>query len=150
MPGQQCAVFRHWIEGNQYITVIELAPHLGDQLVAELIARLDGSDAGIAAARARVARVLDDGVDIGLAADLIVGATQRVLRTTVLRTTVPGAGAPRTGPVDVAALASALRGGALPSCTAIYLDGNPGSGAPVDEALASPERAAALARRQAE
>ena len=50
----------------------------------------------------------------------------------------------------VAALASALRGGALPSCTGIYLDGNPGRGAPVDEALTSPERAAALARRQAE
>jgi hypothetical protein len=50
----------------------------------------------------------------------------------------------------VAALASALRGGALPACTAIDLHGNPGSGAPVDEALASPERAAALAERQAE
>ena len=50
----------------------------------------------------------------------------------------------------VAALAFALRGGALPSCTEIYLYGNPGSGDPVDEALASPERAAALARRQAE
>ena len=50
----------------------------------------------------------------------------------------------------VAALASALRGGALPSCVLIELAGNPGSGAPVDEALASPERAAALARRQAE
>ena len=50
----------------------------------------------------------------------------------------------------VAALASALRGGALPSCTYIGLDDNPGSDAPVDEALASPERAAALARRQAE
>ena len=50
----------------------------------------------------------------------------------------------------VAALASALRGGALPSCTTIRLDGNPGSAAPVKEALASPERAAALAQRQAE
>ena len=50
----------------------------------------------------------------------------------------------------VAALASALRGGALPSCTEIDLRGNPGSGAPVREALASPERAAALAQRQAE
>ena len=50
----------------------------------------------------------------------------------------------------VAALASALRGGALPSCTTIDLNGNPGSGDPVKEALASPERAAALARRQAE
>jgi len=49
----------------------------------------------------------------------------------------------------VAALASALRGGALPACTVINLDGNPGSYAPVDEALASPERAAALAQRQA-
>ena len=54
------------------------------------------------------------------------------------------------GEAGVAALASALRGGALPSCTKIHLGGNPGSGAPVKEALASPERAAALARRQAE
>ena len=50
----------------------------------------------------------------------------------------------------VAALASALRGGALPACTYIGLVGNPGSDAPVDEALASAERAAALAQRQAE
>ena len=58
----------------------------------------------------------------------------------------------------VAALASALRGGALPSCTTINLYDNPGSDAQsygdndskVKEALASPERAAALARRQAE
>ena len=49
----------------------------------------------------------------------------------------------------VAALTSALRGGALPACTTIYLGENPGSDAPVDEALASPERAAALAQRQA-
>ena len=56
----------------------------------------------------------------------------------------------------VAALASALRGGALPSCTFIRLDGNPGSDAKVyddvdskvKEALASPERKAALARRR--
>ena len=55
------------------------------------------------------------------------------------------------GDDGVVALASALRGGALPACTSITLDfGNPGSGAPVDEALASPERAEALARRQAE
>ena len=54
------------------------------------------------------------------------------------------------GDDGVAALASALRGGAMPSCTEIYLYDNPGSGAPVDEALASPERAAALAQRQAE
>jgi len=59
----------------------------------------------------------------------------------------------------VAALASALRGGAMPACTLIYLARNPGSDAgpsndyvdsKVNEALASPERAAALARRQAE
>ena len=63
----------------------------------------------------------------------------------------------------VAALASALRGGALPSCMGIDLGDNPGSGEGVDEdgdgdgtcplvdeALASPERAAALALRQAE
>ena len=52
----------------------------------------------------------------------------------------------------VAALASALRGGALPACKMINLDGNGryGVGSKVKEALASPERAAALARRQAE
>ena len=66
----------------------------------------------------------------------------------------------------VAALASALRGGAMPACTKIDLDDNPGDdyqvltdsdGDPltlwscpqVEGALASPERAAALARRQA-
>ena len=66
------------------------------------------------------------------------------------------------GDDGVAALASALRGGALPSCTTIALRGNPGSDAEgnygadskvdskVKEALASPERAEALARRQAE
>ena len=54
------------------------------------------------------------------------------------------------GDDGVAALASALRGGALPSCTHIDLDDNPGSPAPVNEALASPERAAALGRRRDE
>ena len=54
------------------------------------------------------------------------------------------------GDDGVAALASALRGGALPACTYIDLGGNPGSDAPVKEALASPERAAALARRRDE
>ena len=63
----------------------------------------------------------------------------------------------------MATLASALRAGALPSCEHIALGDNPGSGEGVDEdgdpngtcplvdeALASPERAAALALRQAE
>jgi hypothetical protein len=56
----------------------------------------------------------------------------------------------RMGDDGVAALASALRGGALPACTTIDLSDNPGSAAPVYEALASPERAAALARRRDE
>eukprot|EP00964_Phaeocystis_antarctica_P110057 scaffold74432_cov51-Phaeocystis_antarctica.AAC.2 len=63
----------------------------------------------------------------------------------------------RISDAGVAALATALRGGALPSCTTIFLDGSPGSDAKypvldskVKEALASPERAAALARRQDE
>ena len=51
------------------------------------------------------------------------------------------------GDDGVAALASALRGGALPSCTDIFLGG---IDAPMKEALASPERAAALARRRDE
>ena len=57
----------------------------------------------------------------------------------------------------VIAFASALREGALPSCTKTGWGGimlehnmNPGSDAPVEEALASAERAAALAQRQAE
>ena len=63
------------------------------------------------------------------------------------------------GDDGAAALASALRGGALPACKWIALEGNPGADEDedglwtcdeVDEALASPERAAALARRQAE
>ena len=63
------------------------------------------------------------------------------------------------GADGVAALASALRGGALPACEYIALDENPGADEDedgdwtcpqVDEALASPERAAALARRRAE
>ena len=65
----------------------------------------------------------------------------------------------RIGDDGVAALASALRGGALPACTRIDLRGNPGADEDedgdwtcpqVDEALASPERAAALARRRDE
>ena len=59
-------------------------------------------------------------------------------------------GANQIGDDGVAALASALQGGALPSCTTIGLVGNPGSDAPVKEALASPKRAAALARRRDE
>ena len=61
-----------------------------------------------------------------------------------------GLGNNQISDAGVAALAAALRGGAMPSCTHIVLGDNPGSDAPVDEALASPERAAALARRQAE
>ena len=41
----------------------------------------------------------------------------------------------RIGEAGMAALASAVRGGALPSCKTIYLGGNPGSAAPVQEAL---------------
>ena len=40
------------------------------------------------------------------------------------------------GEAGMAALASAIRGGALPSCKEIYLFGNPGSAAPVKEAAA--------------
>ena len=39
----------------------------------------------------------------------------------------------------MAALASAVRGGALPSCEEINLYGNPGSAAPVQEALTQRE-----------
>ena len=40
------------------------------------------------------------------------------------------------GEAGMAALASAVGGGALPSCETIYLGGNPGSAAPVEEAAA--------------
>jgi len=85
---------------------------------------------------------MGDGAAAALAALLEEGAMPNLRRLGLANNQISDAG--------VAALASALRGGALPSCTEIELDGNPGSGAPVREALASPERAAALARRQAE
>ena len=83
----------------------------------------------------------DDGV-AALASALRGGALPACTRIYLHRNQI--------GDDGVAALASALRGGALPSCTAISLFGNPGSDAPVKETLVSPERAAALARRQAE
>ena len=85
---------------------------------------------------------MGDGAAAALAALLEEGAMPN-LKVLIL-------GRNQIGDDGVAALASALRGGALPSCTHIDLDDNPGSPAPVNEALASPERAAALARRQAE
>jgi hypothetical protein len=85
---------------------------------------------------------MGDGAAAALAALLEEGAMPNLETLVLDNNQISDAG--------VAALASALQGGALPSCTRIRLDGNPGSGAPVDEALASPERAAALARRQAE
>ena len=55
-----------------------------------------------------------------------------------------GLGDNQISDAGVAALASAVRGGAMPSCTEIRLDKNPGSAAPVQEALASPERMAVV------
>ena len=87
---------------------------------------------------------MGDGAAAALAALLEEGAMANLMTL--------GLGNNQIGDDGVAALASALRGGALPACKNIYLGGNPGEGsdAPVKEALASPERAAALARRQAE
>ena len=82
---------------------------------------------------------MGDGAMAALAALLEEGAMPNLERLYLLDNQISDAG--------VAALASALRGGALPSCTLIGLYFNPGSDAPVDEALASPERAEALARR---
>ena len=84
---------------------------------------------------------MGDGAAAALAALLEEGAMPNLQ--------VLGLGRNQIADDGVAALASALRGGALPACTRIALGGNPGSGAPVKEALASPERAAALARRKA-
>ena len=85
---------------------------------------------------------MGDGAAAALAALLEEGAMPNLWSLSLSNNQISDAG--------VAALASALKGGALPSCTFIDLDDNPGSGAPVHEALASPERAAALAQRQAE
>ena len=93
---------------------------------------------------------MGDGAAAALAALLEEGAMPNLQ--------VLGLGRNQIADDGVAALASALRGGALPACTTITLNGNPGSDAEsfsdvdskVKEALASPERAAALARRQAE
>ena len=85
---------------------------------------------------------MGDGAMAALAALLEEGAMPNLKVLELDRNQISDAG--------VAALASALRGGALPSCTITLLYGNPGSEAPVREALASPERAAALARRQNE
>ena len=85
---------------------------------------------------------MGDGAAAALAALLEEGAMPNLKELALQRNQI--------GDDGVAALASALRGGALPACWRIELDGNPGSDAPVEETLASPERAAALARRQAE
>ena len=85
---------------------------------------------------------MGDGAAAALAALVEEGAMPNLKKLYLHNNQISDAG--------MAALASALRGGALPSCTGIYLHDNPGSDAPVDEALASPERAAALARRQDE
>eukprot|EP00964_Phaeocystis_antarctica_P004045 scaffold2173_cov58-Phaeocystis_antarctica.AAC.2 len=82
---------------------------------------------------------MGDGAMAALAALLEEGAMPNLKKLVLYKNQISDAG--------VAALASALRGGALPSCTTIILVGNPGSGAPVQEALASSERAAALAQR---
>ena len=93
---------------------------------------------------------MDDGAMAALAALLEEGAMPNLKVLHLWNNQISDAG--------VAALASALRGGAMPSCTFIRLDGNPGSdakvyddvGSKVKEALASPERKAALARRREE
>tara|TARA_B100000787_G_C16115577_1_gene260156 strand:- start:96 stop:863 length:768 start_codon:yes stop_codon:yes gene_type:complete len=86
------------------------------------------------------ANEMGDGAMAALVALLEEGAMPNLAGLMLSSNQISDAGA--------AALASALRGGALPSCYHIDLGGNPGSDAPVKEALASPERAAALARRQ--
>eukprot|EP00964_Phaeocystis_antarctica_P103290 scaffold68571_cov57-Phaeocystis_antarctica.AAC.1 len=91
-----------------------------------------------------------DGAMVALAALLEEGAMPNLKELWLCNNQISDAG--------VAALASALRGGAMPSCTRIGLGDNPGSDAEgfdgvdskVKEALASPERAAALTRRQDE
>ena len=118
-------------DGAQMLTLCEAlrAAHAGGGLRKLERLRLYGNQMG-------------DGAAAALAALLEEGAMPNLKEL--------GLGSNRIGDDGVAALASALRGGALPSCTYIALYDNPGSDAPVDEALASPERAAALARRQAE
>ena len=83
---------------------------------------------------------MGDGAAAALAAPLEEGAMPNLKALWLSKNQISNDG--------VAALASALRGGALPSCTRIDLRDNPGSEAPVKRALASHERAAALARRR--
>ena len=91
---------------------------------------------------------IGDGATAALVALLEEGAIPKLKELALFNNQISDAG--------VAALATALRGGALPSCEVIHLSGNPGSDAKgmrdvdskVKEALASPEREAALAWRQ--
>ena len=99
---------------------------------------------------------MGDGAMAALVALLEEGAMPNLETLILSGNQIPDAG--------VAALATALRSGALPSCTSVHALGNPGCGGEgvdedgdpdgtcprVEEALASPEREAALARRQDE
>ena len=85
---------------------------------------------------------MGDGAAAALAALLEEGAMPNLKELRLGRNQA----ATRRSNDGIAALASALQGGALPACTRILFDYNPASDAPVREALASPERAAALAR----
>ena len=123
----------------QVLTVIEAlrAAHAGGGL-----RKVDGLNLGN--------NQLGDGAAAALAALLEEGAMPNLKGLVLSRNQIATDG--------VAALTSALRGGALPACTKIYLGSNPGSDAKesgdvdskVKEALASPERAAALARHRDE
>ena len=129
--------------GLRRVETLNLASNqMGDGAAAALAALLEeGAMPNLKVLALDDNRIADDGV-AALASALRGGALPAC---TAIRL-----GGNQIGDDGVAALASALRGGALPACTYIYLGGNPGSDAPVDEALALPERAAALAERQAE
>ena len=79
---------------------------------------------------------IGDGATSALVALLEEGAIPKLKELALFNNQISDAG--------VAALASSLRGGAMPLCARILLDRNRGSKAPVQKALASPERAAAL------
>ena len=130
-----------WLYNNQ----------MGDGAAAALAALLEeGAMPNLKALDLRHNQISNDGV-AALASALRGGALPSCTKIELGRNQI--------GDDGVAALASALRGGALPSCTTINLDYNPGANEDgdgdwtcpqVEEALASPERAAALAQCQAE
>ena len=143
------------------------AAHAGGGLRKLEILNLDGNQMGDGAAAALAALLEEEGAMPNLERLWLSNNQISDAGVTALASALQGGALPSCTFFDLAnnqisdrgviAFASALREGALPSCTKTGWGGimlehnmNPGSDAPVEEALASAERAAALARRQDE